>query len=136
MIFILALAIQDPHHLIAHHQGNSQLRASALRRRDVVRIVQDVGRIDGTLLPRGRSGDALFEGEARTFLASVPANLAARIQFLFFFIQQQDCDILQMEIVACDDQDLAQDLVQIEGREHRLARIVEDGDFLHSADEF
>ncbi len=41
--------------------------------------------------------------------------------------------MLEMEVVAHDAQDLAQHLVQVEGREYRLAGIVKEGDFLHAA---
>jgi len=55
------------------------------------------------------------------------------MEFLLLFVEQQDGDVLQMKIIARNHQDLPQDLVQIEGRQHRLTGIVEDGDLLHSA---
>ena len=65
-----------------------------------------------------------------------PARVAAMVYANAYGLMVTDRDILQMEIVARDDEDLAQDLIQIKGRQHRLARIVKDRDFLHSADEF
>ena len=66
----------------------------------------------------------------------VPSNLRAGIEFVSLLIQQQDSDVLQVEVVARDDQDLLQHLIEIKGRQYRLAGVVKNGDFLHVADGF
>jgi hypothetical protein len=63
----------------------------------------------------------------------VPANLRTRIQFVCLLIQQQDSDILQVEVVARDDQDLLQHFIEIKRGQYRLAGIVKNGYFLHVA---
>ena len=58
------------------------------------------------------------------------------MKFLLFFVQQQDGHVLQVEVVARDDQNLVQDPLQIGRGEHRLAGVVENGDFLHGWPDF
>ncbi len=60
------------------------------------------------------------------------AEMSANHQLLGGFIQQHDAAALQMEIITDDRQDLVEDLVEIEGGQHRLTGVVEDRNPLHA----
>src|SRR5277367_2988658 len=52
-------------------------------------------------------------------------------EVLAVFIKQQNRNVLQTEVVLRDLEDSLQDFVQVKGGQHRLARVVEEGDSLH-----
>src|SRR5207245_7169668 len=66
-------------------------------------------------------------------MARVPTNLRAGIEFVCLLVQQEDGNILQVEVVARDDQDLLQHFIEIKRGQYRLAGVVKNGDFLHVA---
>ncbi len=124
VIGLVALAIEHSDNFIAHHQGNRQFGASGVRRADIARILGDISGVDGLLCEDRCSRDPVVHAERNFVFAEVPADLRTNAQFLRILVEQQDGDIRQMEIVASDGQDPLQDLIQIEGREHRLPRFV------------
>ena len=136
MIKILALAVENAHHLVSHHQRHRKLGLGIAGRRNILWMLRHIRCIDRTLLSGGGPGQSLTNGQAHRFVPGVPANLASRMQFLFLFVQQQDRHVLQMEIVAGNRQDLPEDLVEVEGRQNSLACVVKDGDLVHSLEGF
>src|SRR6266567_2087455 len=59
-------------------------------------------------------------------------ELGANKQTLGFLIEQHNGAILQMKIITNDCENLIEDLVQVEGGQHRLTRVVKNGNPLHN----
>ena len=127
----IALAIKHAHDLVADHKWHCELGTSALGRFQVTLIFAYVGDIDRPLEAGGSAGDSLPHQDFYLVLAFVPSHLAADTQLLGVRIEQEDGDVVQVKIVARNPQDLIQHLIQVKGGQHRLARIVQDGNFLH-----
>ena len=132
-IQVIALAVEHAHYFISHHHRNCQLRPRGFSGGDVTRIFGYVRNVERPLLFRRDARDAVADRQAEFVVSVVPADLAAHAEFLGFLIQQEDCDVLQMEVIPRNHQDPLQDFVQVEGGEHRLAGVVKDRDLLHVA---
>ena len=60
------------------------------------------------------------------------AEMSANHQPLGCFIKQHDAAALQMKIILNNGENLVEDLVEIEGGQHRLTGVVKDGNPLHN----
>src|SRR5213076_149709 len=103
---------------------------------DVARVLRNIGNVDGAFFLRGDAGDALPDGQADLFAVDLAGAVVLAGVETVLVVDQQDGRRLQMEVVAHDAEDLQQDLVELEGREDRLARVVKDGDFLHGLTQY
>ena len=124
MIEVFALAIEHADHFISHHQRDCQLRAGGLRRGNIARIFAYVRSVKRPLLLGCRAGNAVADRHVDLVVTLVPADLAAYTELLCLFVQKKDGHVLQMKVIPRNHQDALQDLIQVEGREYRLAGVV------------
>src|SRR5262249_12496457 len=88
-----------------------------------------IGDIERTLPARRLSDDPVTSGHGKIRLKS--ADLGTERELVCFRIDQEDRGPADAKIVPDDRQNLPQDLIEVEGRENCLARVVEDCCFLH-----
>src|SRR5207248_9019740 len=79
-----------------------------------------------------RTNQSRPERDTDTVRFLIPPNMGANVKFIGLLIQQYDTDVWQMEVIAGNNQDLLQDLVQLKRRQYRLAGIVQNCDLLHN----
>ena len=84
---MFALAIQHTDHLVLHHEGDGQFRARVARGRHIQRVIQHIRAVNRLLEPSRGPGHTLPEREGSLLRARVPADHAARAQFLSVLVQ-------------------------------------------------
>src|SRR5947209_2470108 len=104
----------------------------SLRAREITWVLSYIRDIDRALFFSRRTDQSRPDRDTDTVRFLIPPNLGANVKFIRLLIQQQDTDVWQMEVIAGNNQDLLQDLVQLKRRQYRLAGIVQNCDFLHN----